>query len=356
MNKLRILFTLILITSFWWLLPLNTTGTNTVGAAAPLQAVSSQDLINLINGMRVSQGYPALDVNSILMATAQETSDTMAINDLHWHIGGVSERIQAAGYGGGAKVWATENFAIGPMTINQIQAVWADESHMIPVVNPAYTHIGAGVTEYNGRIWYIVHAAYVSGGSNYVAPTSVTQPGEPANTSTPAVSQIIIPVQTATPNPGGAVIHEVKSGQSLWSIAIAYDTKIAELVRLNNLSGGDAPTIYTGQKLVVVAGEATPTPDPNITETPIQPTASATITATQTNISPTATRTKSPTRTPQIETTQVITVTATETPKTAAGINQTLVFNNKTIGIILVSSLALGILLIITGAIQKSKN
>ena len=350
MKKLRILLALILITSIWCFFPLNTTG-----SAAPLQEVTSQDLINLINGMRVGQGLPALEVNSTLMATAQNTSDTMAVNDLHWHIGNVSERIQAAGYGGGAKVWATENFAIGPMTIDQIRQVWADADHMIPVVNSAYTHIGAGVTEYNGRIWYIVHAAYVSGGSSYIAPTSASQPGEPAITSTPPVSQIIIPVQTATPNPGGAVIHEVKSGQSLWSIAIAYDTKIAELVRLNNLSG-DTPTIYNGQKLIVVAGEATPTPDPNALETPTLPTATETIAASQTKIPPTATRTKTPTNTPPSKTAAVMIETATETSNTTAGINQNMIFNNKTVGIILVSSLALGILLIITGTIQKTKN
>ncbi|MAT45768.1 MAG: hypothetical protein CL609_25835 [Anaerolineaceae bacterium] len=352
MKKLQILFTVILITSFWWVFPPNSTG-----SAAPLQEVSAQDLINLINGLRVGQGLPALTVDSTLMATAQSTSDTMAVNDLHWHIGGVSERVQAAGFGGGAKVWATENFAIGPMTIDRIQQVWADESHMIPVVNPAYTHIGAGVTEYNGRVWYIVHAAYVGGGSSYVAPTSVSQPGVPAITNTPPISQIVIPVQTATPNPGGAVIHEVKSGQSLWSIAIAYDTKIADLVRLNNLSG-DTPTIYTGQKIIVVAGEATATPDPNITETTGQPTGTVIPTSTPTQMAPTATRTKLPTGTPtpQVEITAAVTETVTETPKTTAGISQIMIFNNKTVGIILISSLALGILLMITGAVQKTKN
>ncbi len=350
MKKLNVLFTLILITSFWCLIPFNTTS-----SAAALQAVSSQDLINLINGMRVGQGLPALEVNGILMATAQGTSDTMAASDLHWHIGSVSERIQAAGYGDGAKVWATENFAIGPMSIEEIQQVWADESHMLPVVNPAYTHIGAGVTAYNGRVWYIVHAAYVSGKPNPIIPTSESQPGEPALTSTPLVSQIMIPVQTATAEPNGAVVHEVRAGQSLWSIAIAYNTKIVELVRLNNLSG-DTPTIFPGQKLVVVAGEVTAVAAVmDATTPPLQPSATAALTATPTELPPTATRTQPATRTPRPESTSTVTATATPVVITTAGTNQTLIFNNKTVGIILVSSLALGILLMITGSIQKPR-
>ena len=118
---------------------------------------------------------------------------------------------------------------------------------MYPATNPSYVHIGAGVYEYGDRIWYVIHAAYTSGTSQYTPnPTQLLNPG----TSTPSVSQIIIPVQTVAPDENGAVIHEVLPGQALWSIAIAYDTKIDDLIRLNNLNRTD-PTIYVGQKLLV---------------------------------------------------------------------------------------------------------
>ena len=46
-------------------------------------------------------------------------------------------------------------------------------------------------------------------------------------------------------------------GQSLWSIAISYGTKIDEIKRLNNLVSNE---IYLGQKLLIKnAGTATPT-------------------------------------------------------------------------------------------------
>jgi LysM repeat protein len=308
--------------------------------AAPLMEVGAQDLINLINGMRVAQGLPALTVNNILMATAQETSDIMAINDLHAHIGDVRGRVMAAGYGGGAIAWATENFAIGPMTIDQIQQVWADPDHMIPVVNANYKDIGAGVTTMNGRVWYIIHAAYVSGGT-YVQNTPI--PGSTAEYSTPAVSQIIIPVHTTTPNQEGAVVHDVQSGQALWSIAIAYGTKIEELVRLNNLSSKD-PIIYVGQKLLIFEAKFTPTPtfagtfnsdEQKLTATPK-------VTAT-----PTATKTK----TARPTTAVISSPTPTQIPPNSS----TKVFKNPTIGIVLVSALAFGILLIISGSLSKIK-
>jgi LysM repeat protein len=311
---------------------------------APRLEVSPQDLISLINGMRTAQGLPALTVNSILMSTAQQTSDIMALNDLHAHIGNVSGRVMDAGYGGGAIAWATENFAIGPMTISQIQAVWADPDHMIPVVNANYKDIGAGVTEYNGRVWYIVHAAYTSGGT-YVQPTSVSGTAEYIP---PPVSQIIIPVQTVTPNPEGAVIHEVQNGQALWSIAIAYGTKIEELVRLNNLSAKD-PIIYPGQKLLVFEAKFTSTPtleasataDPDKTKTP-EVTATAVPTRTKTKPASTATSV--------IITPSMTPLTVTDSPKYSEKM-----FENSSIGIVLVSALAFGILLVITGSFSKIK-
>lgn len=45
------------------------------------------------------------------------------------------------------------------------------------------------------------------------------------------------------------IYHEVKQGQTLWSIARAYGVDVQTLVRVNKLS--DTTTLYTGQKLYV---------------------------------------------------------------------------------------------------------
>jgi LysM repeat protein len=129
-------------------------------------------------------------------------------------------------------------------------------------VNPAYCNVGAGVAKAaNGRTYYVLQAAYTSakscgeykstgGGSN-------TQPG-----GVTGVSQVIIPVQIATPDAEGRVFHEVKAGQSFWAIAVAYKITINDLEVWNNLSRQNK--LQVGQKLFIpgdnTEGYATPTP------------------------------------------------------------------------------------------------
>ena len=229
---------------------------------APSKQVSPYELILAMNTLRVSYGLPALIEDPIVNAVAQSTAATMAANNMSWHIGDVRGRIAAAGYGNGGTVWATENFAVsgGSMGIDEIMAAWADPDHMRPAVNPAYCHIGAGMAQTSdGRIYYILQAAYVSGQEcGSVSSGGTVQPGAVPN----PVSQLIIPVKIATPDAEGKIFHEVRAGQSFWSIAIAYQITIHDLEVWNNLSR-DIP-LRAGQRLFIpnenTAGYATPTP------------------------------------------------------------------------------------------------
>ncbi len=225
-------------------------------------SVSRYDLILAMNTMRVSNGLSALIEDPIVNAVAQATAEIMAANNMSWHIGDVRGRIAAAGYGSGATVWATENFAVGrSMSIDQIMLVWADPDHMRPATNPAYCHVGAGVARANnGSIYYVLQAAYTSDkacGKNVYPAGS---PGSGGTVST--VPQIIIPVKVATPDIDGKVYHEVKSGQSFWSIAVAYKVTIADIEFWNNVSR-ERP-LFPGQRLFIPSagteGFATPTP------------------------------------------------------------------------------------------------
>lgn len=233
--------------------------------AAPPSQASAYDLILAMNTLRVSYGLPALIEDPIIDAVAQSTAATMAANNMSWHIGDVRGRLAAAGYGGGATVWATENFAVSSngMGIDEIMAVWADPDHMRPAVNPAYCNVGAGLAKTSdGRIYYILQAAYVAGrecGSSSSGGSS--QPGSVPN-GVPPVSQLIIPVKIATPDAEGKVFHEVQAGQSFWSIAIAYQITIHDLEVWNNLSR--SIPLRAGQRLFIpgkdTKGFATPTP------------------------------------------------------------------------------------------------
>jgi LysM repeat protein/uncharacterized protein YkwD len=228
-------------------------------------AVSRSELILAMNTLRVSQGLPALIVDPIVNAVAQATAETMAANNMSWHIGDVRGRIAAAGYGGGDTVWATENFAVGRMGIDQIMQVWADPDHMRPASNPAYCHVGAGVAQApDGRYYYILQAAYTSEkacGEYKYDPGGGGDPGTGINPE-PPVSQIIIPVKIAEPDEEGRIYHTVQAGQSFWSIAIAYQITIRDLEVWNNLSSDY--DLWVGQKLFIPSsgteGYATPTP------------------------------------------------------------------------------------------------
>ncbi len=240
---------------------------------APSNQVSAYDLILAMNTLRVSYGYPALIEDPIIDAVAQSTAATMAANNMSWHIGDVRGRIAAAGYGNGGTVWATENFAVssGSMGVDEIMAVWSDPDHMRPAVNAAYCNIGAGVAQANGKIYYILQAAYVS--EHSCGSTSSSSPGGSSSSGMAPnpISQLIIPVKIATPDADGKTYHVVQAGQSFWAIAIAYQITIHDLEVWNNISR--TTPLRAGQKLFIpnknTAGYATPTPvGMVVTETP----------------------------------------------------------------------------------------
>ena len=252
------------------LLAVSLTPFTSARAAQPLvepaqSSVTAYDLIIAMNSLRVSYGLPALIEDPIINAVAQGTAEIMAANQMSWHIGDVRGRVAAAGYGAGMTVWATENFAVGSsFTIDLIMLAWADESHMIPAVNPAYCHVGAGVAKAaNGMTYYVLQAAYTS----EKACGAYTSPGggtttNPGGGGTGATGGLIIPVKAAEPDADGKIFHEVLTGQSLWAIAVAYKITIQDLETWNNISRNDK--LQVGQRLFIPSasteGYATPTP------------------------------------------------------------------------------------------------
>jgi len=227
--------------------------------------VTAADLISAMNVLRTSYGLQPLIEDPTINMVAQNTAQYMADNLLSWHIGNVAGRLAAAGYGGGSKVYATENFAIGyGASIDEIMVMWSDESHMLPAVTPAYCNIGAGTAQAsNGSTYYVLQAAYVSGQTC----GSYTSPGDPVEGGGYG---IIVPVTIATPDASGRILHEVQSGQTFWAIAVAYQTTIKEILRWNNLPEGTV--LQMGQVLVIpnpkAEGYMTPTPFGYFTASP----------------------------------------------------------------------------------------
>jgi LysM repeat protein len=259
---------LLLLTLAVVLAPLQPARVNAEQNTAPHSQVAAYELISAMNFLRTSYGLPALIENATINAVAQATAQIMADQQLSWHIGDVAGRISAAGYGAGAKVYATENFAYAGSgaTIDQIMVMWADYDHMRPATQPNYCHVGAGVaTASNGMTYYILQAAYISGAAcDSTPPTGGGgTPGQP-----PAGFGYVTPVEKVELNEDGNYVHVVKTGQSLWSIAVAYGVTIKEILAWNNLP--DSYVLWPGDELTIAGPDSralvTPTPLGNVTK------------------------------------------------------------------------------------------
>jgi LysM repeat protein len=207
--------------------------------------VTAQGIIDAFNVLRRSHNMRGLIVDPILAGLAQQTADIMAINGMSGHIGGVRDRAIAAGYGAGDIPWLTENFAIGPMSLEELMMSWSDADHMRGANNLWYAHCGVGIAENNGDVYYIFIAGYTS--NRIYKPGATALPGV---TLTPPISQVMYPVVKALPEEDGKIVHTVKHGQTLWAIAIAYDTHILDIQRVNGMTA-DNVTLSEGQKLII---------------------------------------------------------------------------------------------------------
>jgi len=129
--------------------------------------------------------------------------------------------------------------------------------------------------------WITVSFLWTEGWDNPVGQASAV-PG--AAEATSAVTPAVLPIQIASPMPDGSVVHQVEYGQSLWQIAIAYNTTIQSINQLNNFS--TETIIWPGDELIVlppgsVAPAATPTsetsPEKPTTEVPTRTSGPASI-------------------------------------------------------------------------------
>jgi LysM repeat protein len=273
MRRFVHLFALALLVVFMFgLLPIDLSPRSVV-EARPLMADPSA-LIAAVNAYRTSNGLPAYTVSSTLMGTAQGQADYMAStgNITHTGAGGITltQRLLNAGYplagdlslGG----FRAENITGGPgKTEAQAVQEWTgDAAHLNTMLSPNLVEIGAGVATSGDMVYLVIDCARPTTSG---LPQAYT-PGAEAENNT--VNDFIIPVTTNTPLADGSVYHEVQHGQSLWSIAIEYGTKIDIIRQLNGLD--PSYEIQPGDKLLVLQlPSATPAP-PTMTPTKESPT------------------------------------------------------------------------------------
>lgn len=254
---------------------------------------SAYDLIGAVNSLRQARGLSPFQVNAALMSAAQGHSDYQASigQGTHYGPGGnrPRDRAAAAGFGGGAAIFISENIAWGgSMTYQRAVEIWqGDDLHLNTMLGPNYTDVGAGVATSGGVSYFTLDAGYVAG-SPGTGPT-VAPVGSPAPTVAP-----FFPVATSTANPDGSLYHTVRPGQALWNISAAYHVSVDELRQLNNLSSN---LIYVGQKLLVRPATSTLTITPTLGSEASTPTLTRTLRPLPTG-TPSATAPANPTDTP----------------------------------------------------------
>lgn len=214
---------------------------------------SAYDMINAVNNIRSSQGLAPVQINSTLMAVAQDQSEYQAFMQKSSHSGRsggiVNDRVAASGYGAGETFVAGENVAnldlgISNMLSIIMNEIWADPVHRGAMVNPKYHDIGVGIASDGKSVYVTLNLAGIVEKST--PPPSQSSMSLTADPQTDAGIPAIQPLVTCTPLSDGSIYHIVGYGQTLGTIARIYEVEVDELVRLNHI---EPDMIYAGQKL-----------------------------------------------------------------------------------------------------------
>ncbi len=277
----------------------------------PQTAITSpSQLIDAVNGLRLSYGLQPLAVHPVLMQSSQSQADYMAATGqtTHTRPGGISYTQQLLTLGfplagdlslGGFRA---ENILSSgsPLVWNGVPRAWQDADHMNTMLSQNFTHIGAGISQNSNGYYYAVDCAAATGSGQMQTDAVNILTSVPAseNGSSAGISQYMVPVVKSTARPDGDVLHKVQYGQTLWSIAIEYGTTIKNIQALNNL--GEDLVVFQGQELLVVKSATQPapatptlvspaTPVPAVTSAPITPSISFPTALMPTPVQPTPT-------------------------------------------------------------------
>lgn len=234
------------------------------------------DIITAVNNLRLSYGLPALNAHPVLMQIAQEQASGIASGlPGHWRPNGMTlgQWMMSLGYPLSGDLtqdgYRSENWGPAMTAEDAIQMWLGDDLHTNTMLSQNRSDIGAGVAIGDGEFIVVIETALQTKSGQMQSNAGSILTGIPQTKA--AVNQMetkaaingvlpqySVPVVLNTPFPNGRVYHEVRYGQTLWSIAIAYNTTIKQIQGLNNL--GEDTTLYEGQTLLVRTDATQPVP------------------------------------------------------------------------------------------------
>lgn len=203
-------------------------------------APTADALIQAVNDLRVANGLPALSPNAILSSVAQDQAYALAASEGavgHERPCGMTlgQDLLSRGYPllGDLSLdgYRSENWVQASSVDEAIQFWLGDDPHTNTMLSPNRNDIGAAVAGTEPTYYFVLETAWSTSSGQmqsaaYPILTGIpmtqtachgeaTQYAEYSN-----LPQYSVPVLKSTPLPNGDVIHEVKYGQALWSIAI----------------------------------------------------------------------------------------------------------------------------------------
>ncbi|HNK63730.1 MAG TPA: LysM peptidoglycan-binding domain-containing protein [Anaerolineales bacterium] len=239
------------------------------------------EIINAINALRASYGLSTLNAHPILMQIAQEEASGIASGlPGHWRPRGLTlgQWMISLGYPLSGDLtldgYRSENW-VQAYTAEDAVNVWlGDDLHTNTMLSTERSDIGAGVAVGEDSFYIVIETALQTRSGQmqsnaYAILTGIpmTQQAYSAMETQAAANGVLpqysVPVAMSTPLSNGKVYHEVRYGQTLWSIAIAYGTTIKQIQSLNNL--GDSIVVYEGEVLLVQMGATQPAPSSEAT-------------------------------------------------------------------------------------------
>ena len=245
--------------------------------STPMPSVPSPvDIINAVNDLRTQRGLIPLIVNDVLMQVAASQANALAASEGaigHERPCGMTlgQELLVMGF----PLWGdlsmdgyrSENWGTARTAEDAISMWLGDDLHANTMLSEYRSDIGAAVAV-SDQIYVVLETAlstpnrlHQNTAYDILTSIPITQAACMGWTTQSAgyidLSQYSIPVAMSTARPDGDVVHEVKYGQTLWSIAIEYGTTIEQIKRLNNLSDD---TVVPGWNLLVKKGATQPVP------------------------------------------------------------------------------------------------
>ena len=232
---------------------------------------SATDVIQAVNQLRIANGLLPLNAHPVLMQVAQWEANAIAGGaGGHTRPNGLTlgQWLLSLGYplSGDLSLdgYRSENWIAASSAQQAVQMWLGDAPHTNTMLSPDRSDIGAAIAVSDQTYIVIETALQTSSGEmQYDAQpilTALAQGGSVVGADS-SVPQYIIPVKRSTARPDGNAIHKVQYGQSLWSIAVTYNTTIDQIRAWNNL--GDSTEIYDGQVLLVQMHATQPPPPTN---------------------------------------------------------------------------------------------